>query len=326
MSMTYIKIENPGVLSTVQDAGRYGYQGLGFPVSGCMDMRAYHDANALLNNDPDDAVIEMQLMGVRVRFLGNAFFAVTGAKMSMQLNGHEISGYRAYEAHDGDVLSIGAARSGRFAYLAVSGGITVDAVMGSRSTNLKCHLGGFEGRALQAGDVLPVGQGSEWLDNLYLKEMIQLLYEKKLVVRVIAGPQEDHFTDKGLSDFEEKEYVVSEKSDRMGYRLEGPPIEMKKGADILSDGIVFGSIQVAADGKPMILMADRQTTGGYAKIATVIRADLPRLSQSVPGTEIRFRFVSLEEAQKINKKYSSEMKKFDRKSGYVRRKRGKQNG
>lgn len=312
----YLEIITAGILSTVQDEGRKGFQGSGFQASGCMDRQAYHDANVLVNNPLDAAVIEMLFMGITAVFHANTFFAITGANASARLNGREIEFYHTYEVKAGDKLEIGTALSGRFMYLAVAGGIQVPPVMGSYSTNLKCKIGGFKGRALAAGDEVGILEYTGFFPNLYRKEMPEPIIEKTVDLHFIWGPQDEYFTEKGKETFISEKYFVTDESDRMGYRIEGPEIEYKDTVDILSDGIVFGSIQVPASGKPMILMADRQTTGGYAKIGTVISADLPKLAQCMPGSEIHFIPVTLSEAEKLNGILDSKMRKFRRKSGY----------
>jgi len=309
-------IQSAGILATIQDGGRKGYQGSGFQASGCMDMRAYHDANAMVNNPLDMPVIEMLFMGISLTFDVRTFICVTGAKTSVKVNGFEKGTYHTVEVKAGDRVEIGTATEGRFIYLAVAGGFDIPKVMGSYSTNLKCKIGGFQGRKLEAGDKIGIKEYDGFFPNLYLKEMPVKSYESEIILRAVLGPQDSYFTDKGIQTFSSASYSVTDESDRMGYRLDGAEIESKNGVDILSDGIVFGSIQVPASGKPMILMADRQTTGGYAKIATVISADLPKLAQCMPGSKIHFRVVSLEEAEKINKSVDKDMKKFRRKSGY----------
>lgn len=312
----YMTVISSGILSTIQDGGRIGFQGSGFQVSGCMDMRAYHDANVLVNNPLNMPVIEMLFMGITLQFDVSTYIAVTGATAQVRINGKEVKTYQAIEIKSGDKLEIGSATNGRFIYLAVAGGIDIPKVMGSYSTNLKCKVGGFGGRALLPGDKLGITEYSGFFPNMYKKEMPIPEYSSEILLNVIAGPQDDYFTEKGKTTFTTDEYVVTDESDRMGYRIDGPAIEFKDSVDILSDGIVFGSIQIPASGKPLILMADRQTTGGYAKIGTIISADLPMLAQSMPGCKIRFSFVSIDEARRINNKEDKSRRKFRHQSGY----------
>ena len=175
-------------------------------------------------------------------------------------------------------------------------------VMGSYSTNLKCGIGGHEGRALQMGDELPIGEALHSWDEVKDRKVSVPDYPEEVLVSVVPGPQEEYFTEAGIHHFYSESYEVTESCDRMGYRLEGPEVESKNGTDIVSDGIVFGSIQIPSNGKPIILMADHQTTGGYAKIGTVVQADLSKVAQCKPGDRIRFRKVSVEEAQEISRK------------------------
>ncbi len=314
--MGSLEILQPGLLTTVQDRGRYGFQDSGFSVSGCMDAQALSQANILVNNTKEKAVLEMTFMGGTFLFHGHTYFALTGADMNPRLSGKEIQNQKAYEAKEGDILELAGAKTGRYGYLAVAGGILVDPVMGSFSTNLKCKLGGFEGRALKKGDLLPIQGDVKELWNMYLKEMPKKTYDQEILLRVVLGPQKEYFTEKGLETFQKEAYALSEKSDRMGYRLEGEAIEYKDTVDILSDGIVYGSIQVTPAGQPMVMMADRQTTGGYAKIGTVITPDLHLLAQCMPQAKVRFQAVSLEEASRLYKQQEKENKKFQRKSGY----------
>lgn len=313
MNITVIR---PGMMTTLQDEGRRGYQASGFPVSGCMDRRALHDANALLNNAPGEAVLEMQVLGGTFVFHAETCFALTGADMQATLNGAPVDRYRAVKATSGDELELRNAVSGRFAYLAVAGGFAAAPVLGSKSTNLKCKIGGFAGRALKAGDELALNAEIPWLWNGYLKEAAAPEYAREITVRVTAGPQEEWFTEKGLHDFYHDAYTVTDQSDRMGYRLNGTPIESKSGVDIISDAIVEGSIQVPSNGKPMILLADRQTTGGYAKIGTVISADIPKLVQCMPGAVVRFQKVSVEEAVRLFHEEENMRRRFRRRTGY----------
>lgn len=317
-----LTVVTPGLLTTLQDEGRYGYQASGFSVSGCMDKRAMREANALVNNRLGEAVLEMQVLGGSFRFEGETYFALTGADMQPLLSGRPVQRCRAYKAQKGDVLECRMAASGRFAYLAVAGGFDAAPVLGSRSTNLKCAIGGFSGRALKAGDEPPLRRETAWLWNGHLKEIDSTAYGGEICLRTTAGPQEDRFTEKGLADFYSQTYTVTDKSDRMGYRLDGVPIESKNGVDIISDAIVEGSVQVPSNGKPMILLADRQTPGGYTKIATVIAADIPLLVQCMPGARVRFQRVSLEEAVRLLRTQERSEKRLLRAVGYARDNQG----
>ena len=305
-----MKIIAPGPLSTIQDSGRFGYMSTGFGSGGAMDLYAMQCANILVGNDPNDGVIEMTMMGLTAEFTCDGVIALTGADMAPMINGEEIPMYSAVQIHQGDRLTMGAARSGMRGYLAVSGGFDIKPVMGSLSTNLKVKLGGFQGRKLLAGDQIPLRQ-TENLEMLgACKTQPDNQYPDTAVVRVILGPQEDYFTQKGIDAFLGTRYNVSGQSDRMGVRLEGTPIENKNGVDIISDGIAYGSVQIPASGTPIIMMADRQTTGGYAKIATVITADLYKIAQARPGSGIRFQAVTEKEAVAALKQQQSKLKQL----------------
>ena len=308
--MTNMKILSPGPLSTVQDSGRFGYMRTGFSPSGAMDTYSMKIANILVGNLPGDGVIEMTMMGMTVSFDGTAVIALTGADMKPYRNSEEdpLPLYTAIEVHKGDVIRMGTAGSGMRGYLAVAGGFDLPIVMGSLSTNLKCGLGGYKGRKLQAGDEIPLRQSIPLSLIGARKATAENDYKKEITVRVVLGPQEDYFTDKGIQTFLGSWYTVSGQSDRMGVRLEGNKIENKNGVDIISDGIATGAVQIPASGTPIIMMADRQTTGGYAKIATVISADLKQMAQATPGTKIRFTAVSEAEAVKLKKEEETRLR------------------
>ncbi len=299
--MQKMTILSPGPLSTVQDLGRFGYMNTGFSPGGAMDTYSMRLANILVSNAPEDGVIEMTMMGMTVSFSCTAVIALAGADMQPLLNDTPIPMYKAVEVQAGDVLSMGMAKSGMRAYLAVAGGFDLPLVMGSMSTNLKCGLGGFEGRKLRAGDEIPLRQNVRLVDIGSRHIIPENDYPDGVGIRVLLGPQDDYFTEKGIRTFLESTYVVTDKSDRMGVRLDGEKIENKNGVDIISDGIATGSVQIPASGTPIIMMADRQTTGGYAKIATVISADLPKMAQARPGTRIRFTAISEKESVLLKK-------------------------
>lgn len=297
---------SPGPLSTIQDAGRFGYMSKGFSPGGAMDCYSMRVANLLVANSPDDGVVEMTLMGMTVKFDSTSVIALTGADMSPQLNGVDVPTYTAVEVHDGDVLTVGVAKSGMRCYLAVSGGFDIPLVMGSMSTNLKCGIGGFNGRRLMAGDVIPLRQ-SVPLAVIGRRSTAPEGFGNSITLRVILGPQDDYFTDDGIKTFLNSEYTVSGKSDRMGVRLEGEAVANKNGVDIISDGIATGSVQIPSSGTPIIMMADRQTTGGYAKVATVISADLKLIAQARAGDKVRFEAVTEKKALSLKKKEEREL-------------------
>ncbi len=296
-----LTVLKPGILTSIQDKGRFGLQKFGVPAAGAMDPEALALANLLAGNDPGEACLEIAALGPALRFETPAAFALAGGDFSPTLDGAPIANYRAYSAPKGATLTLGAAKSGFRCYLAVNGGFDLPFVMGSRSTYLKGGFGGLEGRALQAGDRLPLSCPQFWLTNLENRSISPPpLPQKEQTLRVVAGPQDDCFTARGMETLLSSVYTVSPNSDRMGYRLEGPGIQRAEGFDgnILSDGMAMGCIQVP-DGQPLIMMADRQTAGGYGKIAAVASCDLPLLAQCRPGDTICFSLISLKEAQRL---------------------------
>ncbi len=299
-----VKVIIPGALTTVQDAGRYGYQSSGIQTSGVMDHKAYEEANALVGNTGGEAVLEATLFGGMMEVTADTVAAVTGADMEPKVNNVPCGMNRPVLLRAGDTLSLDMAKSGCRSYIAFAGGVDVPVVLGSRSTNMKCRMGGYKGRPLQAGDAFETGlwgeEAAERYEEVRDRSFPAEAYTSPIEVRVIEGPQAEYFTEKGKETFYSARYTISDQSDRMGYRLEGEAIESVDGTDIISDGIAFGAVQVPASGRPIVLLADRQTTGGYAKIATVCSFDIPRLVQGKPGDTVCFRRISLEEAQRIN--------------------------
>lgn len=300
--MNTITVIRPGLMALIQDTGRFGAQGSGIPVSGCMDQRALAEANSLLGNPPGEAVIEMLYQGAAFRFDCHTVVALTGADMNARLNDRSVPAYTALPIRPGDTLILGAARSGRYGYLGVAGGFALPPVLGSLSTYVKCGIGGFQGRALRSGDVLPLRCETWQLPCAERKPIMPRAFAQDITVRIVPGPQEDLFSADALRTLFSASYRVTDQSDRMGFRLDGPPLSAPDGTDIISDGTALGSIQVPGSGKPIILLADRQTTGGYAKIGTVITPDLPKLVQCMPGAVIRFTPVSARRAQALYRK------------------------
>ncbi len=302
--MNGIRVLQAGALTTVQDAGRYGYQASGVTVGGAMDDYAFKISNWLVGNDDDWAVLEITALGPQLLFEVDAVIAIGGAELNAQLNDVPIANWRAHFVKAGSTLSFGNVKAGCRAYLAVAGGIKVASVMGSRSTDIRAKMGGLNGRALQKDDVITI-QSSVESDyrSVYLADENIPDYQSNVEVGVVVGPQAEHFTQRGIIDFYSSPYKLTSDANRMGYRLEGTKIEHVAASDIISDAISFGSIQVPGSGQPIIMLADRQTTGGYAQIATVITADLYRLAQLKPGDSVSFRRVEIEEAQQMLRAY-----------------------
>ncbi|MDR1600610.1 MAG: biotin-dependent carboxyltransferase family protein [Oscillospiraceae bacterium] len=305
MSGTGLEILVPGPLTTAQDMGRFGMLGSGVCPSGALDQDAARLANALAGNmaygGDAPAMLEMTLLGITAMFQVETIFAVTGAAMPLTLNGQPVNAYESIRASAGDVLACGFARTGCRAYLAVAGGFAVPRVMGSRSTHLRCGFGGFEGRKLRAGDVLPMPSvGSGVKAGVTIEPTLAWPRSgQPWVVRVADGPQLGMFGKAALDGFLRAEYTVSPQSDRMGVRLDGPAVTGEGGSDILSDGIPPGAVQITNSGQPIVLLADRQTIGGYAKPFVVIDADLPIMAQVRPGERLRLRRISTREARRV---------------------------
>lgn len=303
-----IKIINAGMLSTIQDGGRFGVMKYGFTQSGAMDSKAMSTANILVGNEPECAVIETTLLGITAEFTENTVIALSGGDFSAAINGTPIKRNKAYAVNAGDTLAMSYAKSGVRGYLAVSGGFDVPEVMGSRSTNLKSQIGGFYGRKLAAGDI--INTFAPIITDTTGRELPEETYENSITLRAVLGPQDYMFTDEDINTFFSCEYKITQQADRMGIRLDGEPLKGKGSMDIVSDGIVFGSVQVPKNGMPIILAADRQTTGGYAKIATIISADRHLIAQARPGGTVKFAQVSIKEAQKIAKQEQKALKKL----------------
>ncbi len=294
-----ITILNPGLLTTVQDFGRIGYQQFGVPVSGVVDPRAMSIANILVDNPEDEAVLECTMLGPQIRFHAANAIAITGGDLGPTIDNQPIPNYAAIRVEAGQVLRFAGLRSGCRAYIAFAGGLDIAPVMGSRSTYMKAKIGGVEGRKLQKDDVIKFRKPNPDLRGLNIRHISpEFVPRLEYKIRVVLGPQDDMFTEHGIETFLSESYVVTPEFDRMGCRLDGEIIEHKgESGDIISDGIAFGAIQVPTAGKPIIMLSDRQTTGGYTKIANVISADFRILAQLKAGDRVRFAQVSIAAAQ-----------------------------
>lgn len=295
-----IRVLKGGILTTVQDMGRTGYQNQGFGVSGVMDVRAFRIANMLLDNPENEAVLEFTLTGPTLEFTAETIIAITGGDFQPLINKEPVPMYTALYINKGDVLEFQGARTGTRGYIAFSCYLNIPVVMGSRSTNIKCQLGGFKGRRLMEGDYISFRIKRRYLPY-FLSRTLDLdeYNSEEETLRVVMGPQDKYFTKEARNTFLSKEYTVTSDFDRMGCRLEGDFIAQKGDAQLISDGIAFGAIQVPTHGKPIILLADRQTTGGYPKIATVASVDIPKLVQRKVDHKIRFKAITIEQAQKL---------------------------
>lgn len=292
-------IHRPGLLTTVQDLGRFGFGAFGIPPSGAMDTLALRIGNRLVGNADDAAGLEFTLSGPEIELERDAWIALVGARFETHLDGHEAPERESFLVRRGQVLSVGRALDGARGVLAVGGGIEVPRVLGSRATLLAAGFGGLEGRALRGGDRLAFGEHTKGRRRRIARPALLAADASEQPLRVVGGPQQEAFSPAGRSVFYSSLYSVSTRSDRMGIRLEGPSIERAKSADLPPEGIAPGSIQVPADGLPIVLGVDRPTTGGYTKIATVVTVDLGRLAQAKPGDRLRFAEVSVDEARRL---------------------------
>lgn len=309
-----MKIEDGGILTSIQDGGRFGFEQFGVSPSGPMDERSMHIGNILVDNPIGESCLETTVMGPTIRFEESAVLAVTGADCSPTVNGKAVPMYRAFSVKAGDVVKLGMVKAGCRSYLAIAGGIKVPVLMNSKCTMVGKNFGGYEGRKLQKGDVLELEKHLSVLPNMPARFTTANTYTaKEHLLRVIMGPQDDMFTEKGIESFLTGSYKVGQEFDRQGYRLEGPVIEHQVDGNIISDGIVTGSIQVPTAGQPIIMLAEHQTVGGYTKIATVISVDLPVIGQCKAGDVIRFQAVSVEEAEKLYTAYYEELEALKQK-------------
>lgn len=299
-----LEIIKAAPVSTIQDLGRFGFQRYGVTQSGPMDSFAFSVANTLLQNDANAAMIEFAGFGGHYKLIGDHHiqFCVTGADVPVLVNGNPFETYQVITLNSGDVLEIGVVRSGNYGYLALRGGIEIDSVIGSLSTHSRAGFGGFDGRKLAPHDHLP-------LTNTPIINEVRLAQSARLkpsdTINVILGQQANMFSTAEVGKFLSQAYKISNRLDRMGVFLDGTPLVHKAGHDLVSDGIVTGSIQVPGNGLPIVLMADRQPTGGYPKIATITTADLPKFAQLPPGSDVHFNTVTLDQATTDLAKYST---------------------
>ncbi len=294
-----LTVEDGGLFTTVQDLGRVGYQRYGVPVAGAVDAPALRAANGLVGNEPGAAALECTVSGPRLRCLRTTIASVTGADLGAVVERRDLGRWRvpprsSFRLRPGNVLTFEGRRSGARAYVAFAGGIDVPLVLGSRSTYAIAEMGGFEGRALQAGDGLAVREAKEIaVGRVSSVKGLPETSEGDVTLRIVWGPQDDYFTDEGRATLVTSVYSVGPASDRMGYRLEGPTLEHEDAQEIISDGMMLGAVQVPPNGLPIVMLADRATTGGYPKIATVVGEDVAKLGQLLPGERVRFRAVEL---------------------------------
>lgn len=292
--MAALTVVKPGMLTTVQDLGRTGYQGLGVPVSGPMDLYSHRLANLVLGNQPSAAALEITILGPELIADGDVTCAVAGAEIDVTVDGAPVPRHQPFELRGGSRLRWGARAKGTRMTLAVRGGFDLPLTLGSRATHLVSRMGPFGGRALRAGDVLPVmavQPSGPAAHGVPLE-----LPDGGARLRIVPAAHRERFTDAGWNRLTDARFTISPQSNRMGYRLDGPGIPHVDSAEILSEAMPPGVLQVPASGQPILLMAERQTTGGYATIASVITADLPLAGQLAPGDWVRFEVVTFAEA------------------------------
>ncbi len=302
--MTGAVVLEPGLLTTVQDLGRPGHAASGVSASGAGDPLSLRVGNLLVGNAENAGALEMTLQGGALRFDGGALVAVTGSDFGPTIeNGvsrRSLPLWSATSVAPGEVVRFGVTRSGARSYLCVRGGIAIPRMLGSVATHLLTGLGGFEGRALRAGDLLPIGADPGTPPrrlSLGADGIPRIPFRSEL--RVTPGPQSDWFTSGSLARLVGAEYEVSEEANRMGLRLKGPPLDRAREDPMLTEGVCLGAVQVPESGQPIVLFVEQQTTGGYPKIASVVLADLPALGQLRPRDRVRFSWTTIETAHAI---------------------------
>ncbi|MFB1081830.1 biotin-dependent carboxyltransferase family protein [Jeotgalibacillus sp. JSM ZJ347] len=312
-----MKVVEPGLLSSIQDNGRRGHQESGMIISGVMDTFSMRIANTLVGNVEGEAVLEITLTGPTIEFQDDQLIAICGADFSATIDGIPAPLWRPVAVKKGSTLHMKFSKVGCRGVIAVGGGFNVPEVLGSKSTYLRAQIGGYEGRSLEKEDILQIGNRSDRSQNIYEKvsknpvnwsvsgAYTNDVYNRS-VMRVIPGKQYDDFTEESRACFFEQDYKISKQSDRMGFRLDGENLECGLSGDMLSEGVAFGTVQVPADGQPIILLADRQTLGGYPKIGQIASVDLPSLIQKKPGEAISFEEISVQEAQNLFRKREKE--------------------
>ncbi|SUM71193.1 urea amidolyase [Staphylococcus saccharolyticus] len=297
-----IKILQPGLFTTIQDQGRIGYESLGFTRAGAIDVYSFRLAQKLIGND--GPAIEYTMIGPSIQFLSDNTFTFIGGISKAKLNGNEIKSQVVYYVHKYDKLEVGQVTKGMRGYLVFGHPLNIEKIANSYSTHVKSGIGGFKGRPLQKNDIITTKFNQKFKDSLGKTIAYQSL-PKDNIIHVIKGPQFDAFSEDIISKFTNSEFEISQQSDRMGYRLSGEKVPPKESADIISEPVALGSIQVPNDGNPIILLNDKQTVGGYTKIATVTQIDLKKLAQLKPGETIRFKWITVEEATQQYRQFNT---------------------
>lgn len=312
-----IEIKNPGLFTTVQDLGRYGFRKYGVVVSGAMDETAHRVANLLVGNEEDAATLEITLLGPEILIGEDTLIAICGGDLSPSINSYRIPMWRPVYVKRGSTLSFGKCASGARSYISFAGSFKIKEVMGSKSTYLRGEIGGYQGRKLKKGDIIHlnsphckiidfanvlsknVNSNGFAVPKWFINKSILGEYSKNPMLRVIRGGEMDYFHKESIKAFFNEKFMITSQSDRMGYRLKGEELRLEEPLEMISEAVSLGTIQVPPDGNPILLLADRQTTGGYPKLAQVITVDIPLVAQLKPGDSVRFEEVSLEEAQRL---------------------------
>lgn len=312
-----LKVMKSGLLTTIQDLGRHGYQKEGIVVSGAMDEVAHRVANRLVGNAPASPTLEITLMGPVIEFEEDTLIALCGGDLAPLIDGYPVDTWRPILVKKGCELRFGRPRTGFRVYMAVAGSYDIPSVMNSTSTYLRAHLGGYKGRALEDGDrlsTLPPSEKSLRLMEILRNENSFDTYKESSfrvapdftqpvksgqTIRVTKGREFDSFSKDSLEAFQKERFTINSQSDRMGYRLNGPALARQRNEDLISEAVSFGTVQVPSDGTPILLLADRQTTGGYPRIAQVATVDLPKVAQLKPGEEMHFEVITQEQSQQL---------------------------
>jgi antagonist of KipI len=297
--MSTLVVEHPGLQTSVQDLGRPGYGPVGVSPSGAADPVSLRLANLLVGNPPESAALEMTLLGGSYIFPEGSVIALVGADFGASLDGRPLAEHAPHAVMPGGKLRLGQTRSGARCYLAVAGGVHVPSVLGSASTHLLSALGGFNGRALQKGDVLQIGAPTKRLPRRKLSAEARKAFLPRKILRVTEGPQFDWFLPGAQHTLFQSTFRVTEEADRMGLRLEGPALALRTAKEMISEGVSLGAMQATPSGQAILLFVEQQTAGGYPKIANVIGADLFCIGQLRPRDEIRFDRVSFPEARQL---------------------------
>jgi len=306
-----IRVQDPGLLTTVQDLGRYGYSHLGISPGGAADSLAMRIANLLVGNAENAATLEMTLTGARLEFDEESVVALTGGECDCRINGDTAPMWQAMRVPARGILACGGVKTGARSYLAIQGGLDAQPIMGSASTNIAGHFGGFEGRGLRKGDLFGVRKGADSRVSTLKPKAVDGLYSRE-PLRVTRGAQHDWFGVEAFGKLLSCPYTVSEQSNRSGLRLRGESISPRVRSQLLTEGVSLGAIQVPRDEQPIILFVDQQTTGGYPKIANVISADLYRVGQLRPREQVRFIEVAIPDAIQLLREQEEWLKEIFR--------------